>query len=374
MKKFLPKFSPILAIFFCTFSAHATEIYKFDTNHTSINWSANHFGFSSPSGKFTDVDGTLTLDEASPQNSLVEIIIKTDSISTGNSKFDEHLKSPDFFYTEKFPTAKFVSTSVTPFGKTSAKVQGNLTLLGITKPVTLNVKVNKIGLNPINQKKTAGFSATTSIKRSQFGMEFGLPGISDEVKIAIESELTFALAGSNMSYKNNIAAATVDEWKIIPSKSKLEFRAIQENSSITGSFKKFDGKINFDKNQLTKSKIQIDIDTTSIDISFNEALETIKNAAWLSVQAFPKATFTATRFTNLSAQKTFRADGMLTIKGKTIATPVEFILEEYSQTNARAVGKTTIKRSAFLVGDRDPKKANGVKDEIEITFMINAER
>ena len=374
MKKFLPKFSPILAIFFCTFSAHATEIYKFDTNHTSINWSANHFGFSSPSGKFTDVDGTLTLDEASPQNSLVEIIIKTDSISTGNSKFDEHLKSPDFFYTEKFPTAKFVSTSVTPFGKTSAKVQGNLTLLGITKPVTLNVKVNKIGLNPINQKKTAGFSATTSIKRSQFGMEFGLPGISDEVKIAIESELTFALAGSNMPYKNDIAAATVDEWKIIPSKSKLEFRAIQENSSITGSFKKFDGKINFDKNQLTKSKIQIDIDTTSIDISFNEALETIKNAAWLSVQTFPKATFTATRFTNLSAQKTFRADGMLTIKDKTIATPVEFILEEYSQTNARAVGKTTIKRSAFLVGDRDPKKANGVKDEIEITFTINAER
>ncbi len=370
MKKFLPKFSLILAIFFCTFSAHATEIYKFDTNHTSINWSANHFGFSSPSGKFTDVDGTLTLDEASPQNSLVEIIIKTDSISTGNSKFDEHLKSPDFFYTEKFPTAKFVSTSVTPFGKTSAKVQGNLTLLGITKPVTLNVKVNKIGLNPINQKKTAGFSATTTIKRSQFGMEFGLPGISDEVKIAIESELTFALAGSN----NDTAAATVDEWKIIPSKSKLEFRAIQENSSITGSFKKFDGKINFDKNQLTKSKIQIDIDTTSIDISFNEALETIKNAAWLSVQAFPKATFTATRFTNLSAQKTFRADGMLTIKGKTIATPVEFILEEYSQTNARAVGKTTIKRSAFLVGDRDPKKANGVKDEIEITFMINVER
>ena len=370
MKKFLP----ILAIFFCTFSAHATEIYKFDTNHTNINWSANHFGFSSPSGKFTDVDGTLTLDEASPQNSLVEITIKTDSISTGNSKFDEHLKSKDFFYTEKFPTAKFVSTSVTPFGKTSAKVQGNLTLLGITKPVTLNVKVNKIGLNPINQRKTAGFSATTSIKRSQFGMEFGLPGVSDEVKIAIESELTFAVAGSNMPYKDDTAAAKVDEWKIIPSKSKLEFRAIQENSNITGSFRKFDGKINFDKNQLTKSKIQIDIDTTSIDISFNEALDTIKNATWLSVQAFPKATFTASRFTNLSAQKTFRADGMLTIKGKTIATPVEFILEEYSQTKARAVGKTTIKRSAFLVGDRDPKKANGVKDEIEITFTINAER
>jgi len=370
MKKFLP----ILAIFFCIFSAHATEIYKFDTNHTNINWSANHFGFSSPSGKFTDVDGTLTLDEASPQNSSFEIIIKTDSVSTGNSKFDEHLKSKDFFYTEKFPTAKFVSTSVTPFGKTSAKVQGNLTLLGITKPVTLNVKVNKIGLNPINQKKTAGFSATTSIKRSQFGMEFGLPGVSDEVKIAIESELTFVLAGSNMPYKDDTAAATVDEWKIIPSKSKLEFRAIQENSSITGSFRKFDGKINFDKNQLPKSKIQIDIDTTSIDISFNEALDSIKSATWLSVQAFPKATFTASRFTNLSAQKTFRADGMLTIKGKTIATPVEFILEEYSQTNARAVGKATIKRSAFLVGDRDPKKANGVKDEIEITFTINAER
>ena len=184
MKKIL---TTVAALVLLTSAANA-ETYKFDANHTSVTWSANHFGFSNPSGKFTDVDGSLTLDEKNPQKSSLEAIIKISSLNTGLSKFDTHLKTADFFDAEKFPTAKFVSTSVVLVGKKGAKVKGDLTLHGVTKPVTLDVKLNKLGANPFTQKPTAGFSATTVIKRSEFGMNFGIPGVSDEVKLVIEVE------------------------------------------------------------------------------------------------------------------------------------------------------------------------------------------
>ncbi len=173
-------------------SAHAAETYNLDPSHTNITWHANHFGFSNPSGKFAKTEGVLTLDEAKPANSKVEVTISTASIVTGIDKFDEHLKSDDFFKVVKFPEAKFVSQKVDLKGRDAAKVTGNLTLLGVTKPITLDVKLNKIGENPINKKKTAGFSASTTIKRSDFGINYALPGVSDEVKIDIESEANLA--------------------------------------------------------------------------------------------------------------------------------------------------------------------------------------
>jgi polyisoprenoid-binding protein YceI len=185
MKKIL---TTIATLALLTSAANAAETYKFDPNHTTVNWSANHFGFSNPSGKFTAVDGSLTLDEKNPQKSAVEVTIKIESLNTGLPKFDKHLKSVDFFDAEKFPTAKFVSTSVTLVGKKSAKVKGDLTLHGVTKPVTLEVKLNKIGVNPLSQKQTAGFSATTIIKRSDFGIDYAIPGVADEIKLNIEAE------------------------------------------------------------------------------------------------------------------------------------------------------------------------------------------
>jgi len=184
MKKIL---TTIAALAFLTSAANA-ETYKFDQNHTTVNWSANHFGFSNPSGKFTDFEGALVLDEANPTKSSLDVTIKMDSLNTGLPKFDKHLKSADFFNVDKFPTAKFVSTSVVLVGKKTAKVKGELTLLGVTKPVTLDVKLNKLGLNSFTQAKTAGFSATTTIKRSEFGMSYGVPGISDDIKLTIEAE------------------------------------------------------------------------------------------------------------------------------------------------------------------------------------------
>lgn len=170
-------------------AAHAaSETFNFDPNHTNLTWHANHFGFSNPSGKFTDVTGTLVLDEAAPEKSKVNVTIKPASILTGIEKFDTHLKSKDFLDVVAFPSAEFVSSKVTKTTATTAKVEGTLTIHGISKPATLDVTLNKIGENPMSKIKTAGFTATTTIKRSEFGIMYALPGVSDDVKIAIEVE------------------------------------------------------------------------------------------------------------------------------------------------------------------------------------------
>ncbi len=178
-------------------SAHAEPVaYEFDANHTTITWQAEHFGFSEPSGKFMDITGSLTLDETNPANSSVDVVIRPASVVTGIAKFDEHLKSADFFNIAQFPEASFKSTRVELDGddKDEAKVHGTLTLLGVSKPVVLDVDLNKIGENPMNKKKTAGFSASTTIKRSDFGINYALPGVSDEVELEIEVEAAVAAA------------------------------------------------------------------------------------------------------------------------------------------------------------------------------------
>lgn len=166
----------------------APETFVLDPNHTNITWHANHFGFSNPSGKFATTEGKLVLDEDAPQNSSVEVTVKMGSVLTGIEKFDAHLKSPDFFDVEKFPEAKFTSKKVEVTGDKTAKIEGELTMLGVTKPLTLNVTLNKIGPHPMTGKKTVGFSATGTIKRSEYGMGFALPAVSDDVPLNIEVE------------------------------------------------------------------------------------------------------------------------------------------------------------------------------------------
>ncbi len=169
-------------------SAAEADEYELDPSHTSVVWSVSHFGFSSPSGKFSNLTGKLMLDEQKPENSSVNITIDTASVMTGVPKLDEHIRSKDFFDIEKYANATFVSDSVVLSGPDSAKVAGKLTLHGVTKPVTLDVKMNKIGESPVTKKKTAGFSASTHFKRSDFNMTYGLPGVADDVKVSIESE------------------------------------------------------------------------------------------------------------------------------------------------------------------------------------------
>jgi polyisoprenoid-binding protein YceI len=168
-------------------AAQAAESYSFDPSHTNILWHTSHFGFSSPSGRFGIKEGTITLDAEKPENSIVNVTIDTTNLVTGIPKFDEHLKSPDFLDATKFPEATFKSSKVEVNGN-AAKVSGDLTLHGVTKPVTLDVTLNKQGEHPITKKKSVGFSATTTIKRSDFGIDKYVPDVGDEVHISIESE------------------------------------------------------------------------------------------------------------------------------------------------------------------------------------------
>lgn len=171
----------------CALPVVAAETYTLDNTHSYVLWHVNHFGFSSPSGKWM-ADGTLQLDEKKPQTSKVNVTIHIDTLTTGVPKLDEHLKSKDFFDAEKFPTATFVSDKVDLTGKSTAKVHGMLTVHGVTKPITLNVTLNKMGVSPISNKLTAGFTATTTLKRSDFGVDKYSPGLGNDVKIDIEAE------------------------------------------------------------------------------------------------------------------------------------------------------------------------------------------
>lgn len=165
----------------------AADTYKFDPNHTAITWHVTHFGFSTPSGKFMNVDGTLVLDEVNPVASKVSLTVPVTELNTGLAKFDEHLKSKDFLDAATYPTATYASDIIEITSKDTAIVHGSLTLHGVTKPVDLKVKLNKIGENMMH-KKTAGFSATTTFKRSDFGINTYVPMIGDDVVIDIEAE------------------------------------------------------------------------------------------------------------------------------------------------------------------------------------------
>jgi len=186
-RRFLKPALYTLALLALASPVQAAE-YKFDPNHTSVIWNAGHFGFSAPHGIFSGGEGTLHFDENAVEKSKVDVTIKTAGLATGIAKFDEHLKSKDFFNSEKFPDAKFVSTKVEKTGEKTGKVTGDLTLLGVTKPLTLDVIFNKSGAHPMNQKPTVGFTATGVIKRSDYGMNFGVPNVTDDVQIQIEAE------------------------------------------------------------------------------------------------------------------------------------------------------------------------------------------
>lgn len=188
IKKTLGVLALTTALGLSSLPAQAADTYTFDPHHTSVIWSAGHNGHSSPHGIFSNIEGTLTLDEAAPENSKLDVTVPVTMVATGIAKFDEHLKSKDLFNVAQFPDAKFVSTKVEKTGDKTAKVTGDLTLLGVTKPVTLDVTLNQIAPNPMNKKQTAGFSATGIIKRSDFGMNYAIPNVSDEVKIQIEAE------------------------------------------------------------------------------------------------------------------------------------------------------------------------------------------
>ena len=164
------------------------EVYEFDKAHTQVLFFVDHLGFSKSQGEFLDFDGSFTFNRADPTTSHVEVTIQTDSIDMDDEKWDAHMKNEDFFDVEKFPTMLFKSTKIEKTGSKTAHIIGDLTILETTKPVTLNVTFNKAGVHTFNQKYVAGFSATATVKRSDFGIKYGLPLIGDDVEIRLEVE------------------------------------------------------------------------------------------------------------------------------------------------------------------------------------------
>ncbi|OUL31416.1 polyisoprenoid-binding protein [Nostoc sp. RF31YmG] len=162
--------------------------YKLDPSHTDVLVQWTHMGFSHPSAHFGNVDGTLVFDAADPTKSTVQVTLPLSGLNSFTAKFDEHLKSGDFFDAAKFPNATFKSTKVEAAGTNKFTVTGDLTIKDQTKPVVLDVTLNGAGEHPMLKVPAIGFDATTTIKRSDFGVGAYAPAVSDEVKIRITTE------------------------------------------------------------------------------------------------------------------------------------------------------------------------------------------
>jgi polyisoprenoid-binding protein YceI len=164
------------------------EKYDIDASHSEVVFGWNHFGFSNPTARFDKIEGSVLLDRADLTKSSISVSLPLESLDTRVAKLDEALKSPDFFDAAKYPTITFTSTKVEETGENSLKITGDLTIHGVTRPVTLDAKVNKIGIFEIPgviKAQAAGFDATTVIRRSDFGVTKYVPAVSDEIPVRI---------------------------------------------------------------------------------------------------------------------------------------------------------------------------------------------
>ena len=167
--------------------AHAAD-YKIDPSHTHVLFMVDHLGFSKMIGLFTDMAGTISFDPANVGASKLSVAIKTASLQTQFAPRDADLKGADWFNVAEFPEMTFSGKSFVKKDDKTGTVTGDLTLLGVTKPVTLDVTFNKAGANPVSKADTVGFSARGAFKRTDFGLKTFVPYISDQVDLIIESE------------------------------------------------------------------------------------------------------------------------------------------------------------------------------------------
>lgn len=182
--------APALAIaLFAPIAAAEPVPYVFDKAHTNILFEVRHMGLSWFIGQFGDFEGTLLFDPEDPAASSVEVTIPVASVDTDVDKLDQHLVRDDFFNAAEFPEMRFASTNVRVLGEGRLAVDGELTLLGVTRPLTLDVTVSGIGPHPMHKRASAGFSATGTLDRTDFGMDTYAPDVvGPEVRIRIEAE------------------------------------------------------------------------------------------------------------------------------------------------------------------------------------------
>ncbi|MCE4225839.1 polyisoprenoid-binding protein [Methylobacterium sp. C25] len=159
--------------------------YAVDPGHTQVGWRVSHMGFSNYTGGFSEVSGTLDLQPKDPAAAKLSVKIPVSSVATTSEKLTGELKGDKWLDAAKYPDMIFVSTKVTPAGQDKAKVTGDLTLHGVTKPVTLDVTLVGAGTNPLSKKINIGFEATGTLKRSEFGVKTYVPLIGDDLHLVI---------------------------------------------------------------------------------------------------------------------------------------------------------------------------------------------
>jgi len=162
--------------------------YVLDPAHGKITWSVDHLGFSTYVGQFTNVAANLDLNVRNPAASKLDASVKMDSVGTFHQGLDRHLRTSDFFDTAKYPTATFRATGIRMIDADSANITGNLTLRGVTKPIVIEADFNQAGVNPVDKMYSVGFDGRAKIKRSDFGINYGLPVLGDEVILHFEAE------------------------------------------------------------------------------------------------------------------------------------------------------------------------------------------
>ena len=191
----LKKLSVAAILPLCLVTAANAATYKIDPDHSEVAFKIRHLAISNVAGKFLNFSGTFDYDPANVKAAKTEAEIAIKSVDTSSQKRDDHLRGDDFFAVEKFPEMKFVSKKAEPSGKDTFKLIGDLTIHGVTKPVTLDVTYAGAAKDPYGNER-AGFSATTKISRKEFGLtwnkalETGGMVVGDEVSVSIEIEGT----------------------------------------------------------------------------------------------------------------------------------------------------------------------------------------
>ena len=171
-----------------TFAIAKPVAYQIDPTHSATVFSWSHFGFSTPSANFSDIQGTINVDNEKPAASSVNVTIPLSSINTNVAALDKHIQGAEFFDAAKYPNITFKSTKVETKDKKHFKIMGDLTIKGVTKPVVLDATLNKQAVHPMTKLPNIGFNATTSFNRSAFGVAAYAPNVGDKITVNITTE------------------------------------------------------------------------------------------------------------------------------------------------------------------------------------------
>lgn len=192
----LPRLALATALAVAGTTAFAAPVtYTMDPAHTDVIAQWNHFGYSNPIAHFGQVDGTITYDADNVDASSVRVTLPMSGLSSHVGAFDDHLRGEELFDVANYPEATFKSTRVEATADGGLSITGELTIKGITRPVVLAATINAVSDHPMTGQPSAGFDATTTIKRSDFGLGLYAPAVSDEVQIRITTEASVPAAG-----------------------------------------------------------------------------------------------------------------------------------------------------------------------------------